>query len=81
MLLVSTIHCDETQPTQILSSGPSQSSEKEKQVTDNCDPNSVSSVVEDTRCPRVGQEGHPGYNWWVRGSILENVAPFILLAK
>ena len=57
-----------------------ESHEKEKQVT-NCDPNSVSSVVGDTQCSRAGQEGYPGYTWWVRENILEKVAPFLLLAK
>lgn len=69
-----------TQSIQAVSSGPSQSRGKEKQVTDNCGPNLVSSVVEDTQCARAGQEGYPGYTWWVRENILEKVAPFILLA-
>ena len=69
------------QSIQAVSSGPSQSREKVKKVTDNCDPNVVSSVVEDTQCSREGREGYSGYTWWVRESILEKAAHFILLAK
>lgn len=46
-----------TQSIQAVSLGPSQSREKVKQVTDNCEPNVVSSVVEDTQCSRAGREG------------------------